>query len=347
MDADSLIKKLQITRIINETANAKTFVLEPLDGWQPLYEPGQFITLVFYTASGEKRRSYSISSAPACGESLSITVKKVDNGEFSRQLIYSAKEGDILFSSGISGYFQIPENADAADQYFFMAAGSGITPCFSLIKTLLQKGNKKIVLIYSNRSKEDTIFYEQLQTLEKKYAERFSIRFLFSNVYNVHHSRLSSWLLQLLLKEYLNASLEHIICYLCGPFEYMQMADITLKAFGITSQQIIKENFSSLPRLVIPRPPDTEAHNVTIKINGKEYTLLVQYPHSILATAKIEDVSLPYSCEAGRCGSCAATCTSGKIWMAYNEVLMDDEIAKGRVLTCQGYPVGGDAVIQF
>lgn len=347
MNADGFIKKLQITGIINETANAKTFVLEPLDGWQPLYEPGQFITLVFYTASGEKRRSYSLSSAPICREPLSITVKKVDNGEFSRQLIYTAKEGDILFSSGISGYFLLPEKDDAFDQYFFIAAGSGITPCFSLIKTLLQNGNKKIVLIYSNRSKEEIIFYEQLQTLEKKYAERFTIRFLFSNINNVHHSRLSSWLLQLLLKEYLKAPLERIICYLCGPFDYMQMADITLKAFGITSQQIIKENFSSLPRLVIPTPPDTEAHNVTVKINGKEYTLLVQYPHSILATAKTQNITLPYSCEAGRCGSCAATCISGKVWMAYNEVLMDDEIAKGRVLTCQGYPVGGDAVIEF
>ena len=71
------------------------------------------------------------------------------------------------------------------------------------------------------------------------------------------------------------------------------------------------------------------------------------YPKSIIAAAKDKGIELPYSCEAGRCGSCVATCISGKIWMAYNEVLLDDEIARGRVLTCQGYPVGGDAEIIF
>jgi ring-1,2-phenylacetyl-CoA epoxidase subunit PaaE len=347
MQEETFIKRLKIVDVITETEEAKTFVLAALDGWIPQYNAGQFITFVFYTANNEKRRSFSISAAPALGEYLSITVKRVENGEYSRQLLAYAKVGDILYSTGISGFFQLPENDTRIEQYFFLAAGSGITPCYALIKTILQTGSKKIVLIYSNHTKHQTIFYKQLIALQKQYTERFKIRFLFSDIFNVHQSRLSSWLLNLLLREYISSPAKALQFYLCGPFEYMQMADITLKINGILANQIIKENYSNLPRLVIPRPPDIDAHEVAIKINDKEYTLSVQYPNSILAAAKKQHIQLPYSCEAGRCGSCAATCISGKIWMAYNEVLMEDEIEKGRILTCQGFPIGGNASIVF
>src|SRR5690606_36157907 len=103
----SLIKKLHITRIVQETEHAKTFFLAP-ENWQVNYEAGQFLTLVFYTKHGEKRRSYSISSSPLEKE-LSITVKKIDNGEFSRLLLQHAKVGDMLYTSGISGHFRLPE----------------------------------------------------------------------------------------------------------------------------------------------------------------------------------------------------------------------------------------------
>src|SRR5262245_6570139 len=132
-----VIHTVRITRIITETSDSKTFVLQPLNGWQPVYQPGQFLTLVFYTRNGEKRRSYSISSTPVLKEELSITVKKVDNGEFSRLLVYHAKEGDVLYTSGISGFFQLPNSHGSVEQYVFLAAGSGITPCLPLIKTIL------------------------------------------------------------------------------------------------------------------------------------------------------------------------------------------------------------------
>ena len=128
-------------------------------------------------------------------------------------------------------------------------------------------------------------------------------------------------------------------------FEYMLMIKITLLNEGILRQNIRKENFSSLPRLIKPAPGDTAVHFVTIHFQNKRYKLSVQFPQTVLAAAKENNIALPYSCEAGRCGSCAATCTSGKFWMAYNEVLMDDELAKGRILCCQAYPVDGDAEI--
>jgi ferredoxin-NADP reductase len=344
---NSLTKALQITRIIPETKDAKTFVLQPMDNWDPIYKAGQFFTFIFTTATGEKRRSYSISSAPALNELLSITVKKEVNGEFSRQLLNYYKEGNFLYTTGITGFFCLPENLDEVEQLFFIAAGSGITPCFSLIKTLLVTTGKQIVLIYSNRSEDNTIFYIELQSLQKKYSDRFQIHFLFSDQYNIFYGRLSNTLLQALLEKYLKVEKQKVLFYLCGPPLYMQMIIITLLTQGISISHIKKESFDTLPHFYQPVPPDTSAHTVTVHINTQTHQLMVKYPQTILAVAKASSIQLPYSCETGRCGSCAATCISGKIWMAYNEVLMDSEIQKGIVLTCQGFPVEGDAEIQF
>lgn len=345
MTENFAIKRLKIINIIIETDRTKTFVLQPLDNWKLIYKSGQFLTLVFYTKYGEKRRSYSISSSPIINEPLSITIKKVDNGEFSRLLISHAKIGDILLSAGISGLFTLPENINAIQQYFFIAAGSGITPCFSMIKTILAKSESEIILIYSNRSPEDSIFYKPIQKLQEKYPGKFITHFLFSNSYDVTKSRLSNWLLKQLLDKYLKVSAVHTLFYLCGPFEFMQMAEITISA-TVPKKHILKENYSTLPRLIIPKPPDIESRQVTINVSNKIYTLTVQYPFSILATAKANKIMLPFSCEAGRCGSCVANCISGKIWMAYNEVLTDEEVAAGRVLLCQSYPIGGDVEVQ-
>lgn len=337
--------QLKIIKIIPETNDAATFVLEPLHDWKPPYKAGQFLTLVFDTRYGEKRRSYSLTSSPVMDEPMSITVKRVENGEFSRWLLLHAKEGDILQSSGISGFFVLPVDLQATEQFFFLAAGSGITPCYALIRTLLKETNKKIVLIYSNRSKEDTIFKSSLEALQEANKERFQIEFLFSDQQDVYKSRLSNWLLQQLLKKYITAGRQQVLFYVCGPFEYMETVTITLLNEGMLPKNIRKENFNSFARIIKPVPPDTDLHVVTIHFNDAVYTIKVQYPQTVLAAAKAHHIALPYSCEAGRCGSCAATCTNGKFWMAYNEVLMDDELAKGRILCCQAYPVEGDAEI--
>jgi ring-1,2-phenylacetyl-CoA epoxidase subunit PaaE len=344
---DSLTKHLQIIKIISETEEVKTFVLQPLHGWKPAYKAGQFLTLIFHTRFGEKRRSYSISSSPDLNEPLSITVKKVDNGEFSRWFLYEAKVNDVLQTSGASGFFCLPDNTNDFEQVFFIAAGSGITPCYSIIKTLLVTTDKQITLLYSNRTKKETIFSEQLHSFQIQYPKRFEVIFLNSNNYDIYSRRLSRWLLGFLLKEYLKVEKSKALFYLCGPFDYMQMASITLLTESIEAVNIRKEVFVPLPKINKPKPPDTNAHLVTIHFNGQRYLLPVQYPKTILATAKEHHISLPYSCEAGSCGTCAATCVKGKIWMAYNEVLVETEINKGRILTCQGYPIEGDAEIIF
>lgn len=346
MPANSIIKRVLVKKVISETDSAKSYVLEPLDGWNPEYVSGQFITLLFHTKHGEKRRSYSFSSSPETGEEMKITVKHVTNGEFSRWMLAHIKEGDVFQSSGIGGFFTLPKQSIQTKNFCFLAAGSGITPCISLIKILLMKTNSTITLIYSNPSEHQTIFYHELIELQKKHEKRFQTQFLFSNSRDIITKRLSRWLLDQLIPKYLGAKAGDTEYYLCGPFEYMQMAEITLRMYA-PAENIHKENFSNLPRLIKPEPPDKEKHKVRVEINGSSYHLDVQYPDTVLAAAKQKGIELPYSCEAGRCGSCIASCSSGKMWMAYNEVLTDKEVDAGRVLVCQAYPVGGDVTVTY
>jgi len=340
------LRQVRIIGIIPETAEARTFELQPLDDWKPVYKPGQFMTFVFSTISGEKRRSYSISSTHAVDEKLSITIKRVVNGEFSRYLLEHLKVGDILYTTGINGFFCLPEKVNDEMQFFFLVAGSGITPAFSLIKTLLATSNASIVLIYSNRSESEAIFLSQLQALHEKHKERFHLHLLFSNKLDVNRSRLSNTLLQSILSLYPKIKTNLAMFYVCGPLTYMQMVTITLISEGISRQNIKTESFDSTPRAKKNIPPDTTPRNVTLQINNERHHFMMQFPQTILSAARDNNIDLPYSCDTGRCGSCVAHCISGKVWMAYNEVLMDAEIEKGLVLTCQGYPVGGDVLLE-
>jgi len=347
-NAMGLYKTLRITGIQSETDDCKTFYLAPVDAAPLHYQPGQFLTFVFSKSTGEERRSYSISSAPVLQEPLSVTVKRLENGEYSRKLFDDAKEGDILITTGAAGFFILPDDLLPYKEFFFMAAGSGITPIYPLIKTLLYRHpHVRVVLIYSNRYQSATIFYKGLVQLSMAFPDRFVIEFLFSSASNLERARLSKWLLGRLLKEYSRAPRAETLFYTCGPFDYMRMVSIELLESRVPLQHIKKENFTPLPILSKTLPPDTHKHGIEIQWQDKIYQLETQYPQTILQAAKKAGIALPYSCESGRCGSCAATCVQGKVWMSYNEVLMDDEMEKGRVLTCVGYPVNGDVVLKY
>ena len=126
------------------------------------------------------------------------------------------------------------------------------------------------------------------------------------------------------------------------------MAILSLEEQGIKDEQIKKENFNTNNRVVNRAdPPDKADHVVTLRTGGKAISFPIQYPDTILQAAKKKGITIPYSCETGRCGSCAAMCTQGKVWMSYNEVLMDSDLKKGMVLTCVGHAVGGDVTLEI
>lgn len=341
---NNLFQEVMIRRVIRETTDAATF---ELDTTEPLsYKAGQFITFVIPTRTGLVRRSYSFSSAP--GELPAVTVKRVANGLFSRPMLETAEPGDrITIAGGPSGFFVLPDAVEDYELVLFFAAGSGITPVYSMIKDLLRrKLDLAILLFYSNSSPASTIFREPVERLATQHPNLL-IKWFYSNQQDLLRARLSKSTLENLLSEHVKADPNRTMAYLCGPFDYMRMVEIPLRAHGLPLSNIRREVFTpDVPRPK-ERPPDTEAHQVTVHIKGHQHILQVQYPHTILAAAKMNKLELPYSCEAGRCGSCIAACTSGRVWMAYNEVLTDKEVAEGRVLTCQSFPVGGDATIEY
>jgi len=326
----------------------KTFYFDEPAARQIPYKSGQFLTFVDDETGIEIRRSYSVASSPILHEPLAVGVKRISNGYFSRKLIDTAKVGDQLTTIGAGGFFILPENIEQYQQLFFFAAGSGITPIYSLIKTVLYvHPHISVVLIYSNPSKEKTIFYKELNQLQKQFAGRFHIEFLFSNSPHLVKAHLHADLIRKFINHYAITDYNGMLFYICGPLNYMRLCTFTLQLDGVLPGHIKKESFNADKAIRKAQPPDKEAHVVRLLYQQNKYDLNVQYPTTILQAAKKQRINLPYSCEVGRCGNCAAKCIKGKVWHSNNEVLTDADLAAGLVLTCVGYPVGGDVVIDI
>lgn len=339
-----------IKNVIQETPDTKSFVLEDTNGEMTSCRSGQFLTFLMYDRNGEElRRSYSLSSSPELEEPITITVKRIPNGIYSRLLHDNLVPGDELQSIGASGFFTLPENLILYNQLVFFAAGSGITPVFSMIKTtLFTHLSTRVLLIYSNRTEISTVFYHRLKLLQHEFPSRFTVEFLFSTAADLSRARLNFDLVERLTYRYVDSTgMDKVLFYLCGPYDYMRMITIKLLTLGVPGEKIRKEIFFVQKVKEKLRPPDVLPHLITVNLNQVQHSFVSQYPDSILKTAGRVGIELPYSCEAGQCGSCAVTCVEGQVWMSHNEVLLDDEIAKGRVLTCTGYAIGGDVSIRI
>jgi ring-1,2-phenylacetyl-CoA epoxidase subunit PaaE len=343
---------LTVIDIINETEDTKTFILQPVDQTMPEYIPGQFITLVFHTGRTELRRTYSLSSSPFTDRFLSITVKRIDNGEVSRILHDYTPKGTILQALSPAGLFTFHPNPAAERDLFLLGAGSGIAPLYSILKSALaEEPDTNVTLIYSNHSSETTIYYDKLHALLRQYPERLRIIWLFSNAKNLGMARLNRDLLELFVKQWQTRHPEQALFYTCGPADYMMMCRITLLTMGYSLDQIRKETFvlsedegddddSSEPKVV-----DTNTYSVQLQFREEKFRFDVPYTQSILDVALLNNINLPYSCRAGICSTCSATCTRGNIRMQYNEVLTDREIENGRVLLCTAHPLDNNVVI--
>ncbi|MBL0881872.1 MAG: iron-sulfur cluster-binding domain-containing protein [Chitinophagaceae bacterium] len=337
-----------VKSVIKETDSAVTLVLDTI-GAIIEYEAGQFITFIFSTRTGEEeRRSYSISSIP--DEPLSITVKRVPNGSYSRILVEKVKAGDILTGLIPAGFFTLPHTGRIISKksFVFFAAGSGITPIYSQIKALLKNQMAdRIVLVYSNQSKKDVIFYTDLMKLSSEYRSLFSVYFFFSDESDYRKARLSSSIVSEILTQEVGDNKMNTWLYLCGPFQYMLMVTMVARGMGFMNEQIKKEQFVIEYPSVRIVPPDVAAHTITLIENGKQVSWISKYPDTILQSAKRNGIQLPFSCEAGQCGTCSATCMKGKVWMYKNDVLMEDEMKNGRILTCTAYPIEGDIILNI
>jgi len=334
--------QLKVEAIKWELPDAATFFFTEISGKEINYKAGQFITLVFNHHDDEIRRSYSLSSSPD-EALLSITVKRIANGEISRFLLTKVKQGDILNAVEPAGRFIITRFEEEKDIFLF-AAGSGVVPIFSQLKYILKRpGKSRLTLIYSNQNEHSVLFKDEISELSVKHPGRLRIVNLLSSEGN----RLNNQIVEQVVNNNVKFALAKAEFYTCGPFTYMRMIRLTLLFMSIEQGQIRKENFvlETVPvtKSLINFPP----RNIRIHFKNETYDVVVGENQSILQAALQNNIQLPYSCRVGDCSTCAAICKSGKIEIVKNDVLTDADLAAGWILTCTGHPLTDDVVIAY
>lgn len=346
------LQKLRVISVIKQPSEVIKISFETLNGKKLPYVAGQFLSLVFRNNNKELRRSYSFYSSPDVDEPISIAVKLVENGEISRFIHHQLVAGDVVEIALPNGQFIYQPDAKMKTVFLF-AAGVGITPIFSILKTaLVKETNSKIVLIYSSRSAYETLFFEEIARWQVQYSDRFTAIHLFSNAKNLMRARLNGFLINQLVKENLKFNKEDAICYTCGPYDYMDVCRITLLGAGFKPHQIKKETFV-MPEDEVDEDDGTEkvvdknTYSIILHFKGDVHHLSVPWPKRILDVALENKINLPYSCSGGVCSTCTATCIAGGVRMDYNEVLTDDEISNGRVLVCTGHPTANGTTITW
>ncbi len=343
--------KFEISNIIYQPNDTVTLVFKDLSGNYPKPKAGQFLTVSFIFGDREVRRSYSFSSSPNVDEPLAITVKRVDNGEISRFLHHQTRIGDIINVLEPQGLFYYEPQADQERTLFLFAAGVGITPLYAILKTALTAEEKtKVVLIYSNRSVENTVFYDELLDWQKRYPDRFKIVWIFSSSKNLLHARLNRDYLIRIVKEHIPTSGDTLF-FTCGPVFYMDLVRFTLLGMGIPDAHIKKETFHFPEEEEDDdereeEPVDMTSYDIKLRFQGEEYALTIPYDKTVLDVGLEHKIKLPYSCKSGMCSTCISQCTAGSVRMDYNEVLTDKEVENGRCLICVSHPLEEGTVIE-
>ena len=339
----------RVGKIETETPDTKTFHLQNMDGEVVNYQSGQFLTLISTVNGKEIRRSYSLSSSPFADTALSITVKRVANGEISRWLHDHIRVGDTLEALAPTGRFVLPQPFHRVKHYFFIVAGSGITPVFSMIKTLIESGFEgQITLIYQTKNPKNTIFYDKIAafTVEERNPDYFgkggnnlNVHYFFSRPTDGHPpAYLNKDVLMDIVAKQLKSRKRDAAFYVCGTTAFMRMVTMSLHVLDVKEKQIHREDF------VIPTFQEYveltdfgHPARLTIHFDHKTYTIDVPFKKTLLDAALDNQISLPYSCKGGVCTSCLCKTIKGKVIMPANNKLFEDEIGRGATLSCIAY----------
>lgn len=340
--------KLSIKNRIQETADAVSLVFEVPENLKTnfSFKAGQYITLKATINGSEIRRAYSICSAPESGE-LKVAIKTVDNGIFSTYATSQLKVGDVLEVHEPEGKFVLEPTR--SNNYLGMAAGSGITPVLSIIKAVLQQEpSSSFTLIYGNKSSEETMFKAELDALSITYDSRFNLHYVFSrqNEEGSLFGRIDKGHTNYFIKNiYKNWSFKTV--FLCGPEEMIKTVSKTLKENRYEESQILFELFTASVNEESNSQIKEGQTEVTVLLDDEEFTFTMKQTDDILAAALRNDVDAPYSCQGGVCSSCLAKVNEGKAVMAKNNILTDDEVDDGFILTCQAHPITSKISIDY
>jgi ring-1,2-phenylacetyl-CoA epoxidase subunit PaaE len=345
--------RLQIKHINTETADCISICFDVPDHLQQVFAftQGQNLTLRTVINDEEVRRTYSICTAPY-ENALTIAIKKVPGGHFSQFAHQHLKSGMWLDVMEPSGKFYIPLNSQQTKRYMAFAAGSGITPILSIIKTTLHtEPESQFTLVYGNQNPQTVIFLEELEALKNKYLHRFHLLHVFSRAQAevpLSSGRINEEKLSLINRTTPLNSINEF--FICGPEAMIFCVKNFLEHWGIAKQQIHFELFTSTSK---PHPTNETAdpvdspYSITIKADGRMLLLNNGQQTTVLDAALQAGLDLPFACKAGVCCTCKARLTKGEVKMDVHWGLEDDELAAGYILTCQARPVTPFVAVDF
>lgn len=312
------------------------------------FDAGQHLTVRTDLGGQGVRRNYSICSPATSGE-LQIAVKHIPGGAFSTFALEQLKAGDTLELMTPTGRFGTTLNPLARKSYVAIAAGSGITPILSILQTTLElETESRFTLIYGNRTAETTMFKDELDELESRYADRLEIMHLHSR--DPHHPRelsgridqekITCWLQSTLPPETVDE------WFLCGPLELVTTARETLLEHHVDPNHIHLELFFGYDASTEPKQHYSAA-TVTMRLSGSEQTLELAAGDTILEAALQVRDDTPYACMGGACGTCKARLIAGTVEMDQNFALGSADLDAGYVLTCQSHPTSPIITVDY
>lgn len=346
----STFYKLAVKDIIRETPEAISVLFNIPSELKENYRftAGQYINLKLTLDGNEIRRAYSICSTPESGE-LKIAIKAIKNGYFSKFANEQLTAGKVLEVGTPEGKFTFEPDASRQKNYAGFVAGSGITPVMSILQTVLeQEPNSTFVLVYGNKSNNETIFYNQLHDLQLKYVGRFFVHYVFSQqkADDQLFGRIDKSVVNFVLKNK-HKEKEFDKFYLCGPEEMINTVSAVLKENNVKEKDIKFELFStSTTENEVEKSLDGHT-KITVLVDGDETSFEMSQKQSLLEAALKQGLDVPYSCQGGICSSCIARISKGTAEMKKNTILTDGEIAEGLILTCQAHPTSSEIFVDY
>lgn len=348
---------LRVAQVRTDTRDATVVSFDIPDALRDTfrYQPGQHLTVRTQMDGEELRRSYSI-CASAAEQQPRIAIKRVDDGQFSNWAADTLKAGTVLECMAPAGHFGVPIEAGLKRHHVAFAAGSGITPVLSIIKTVLQtESESEVTLFYGNRASSKVMFREELEDLKDRYTTRFNLVFILSREHqeiDLFNGRIDAEKCDALLEHWIDPS--HIdVAYICGPQTMMADVLASLQRHAVERAKIRLELFDSgLPKGTQARPKKAvqgrENCTVTIVQEGRRSSFDFEKGASTLLDAALDQgIELPYSCKGGVCSTCRCKLVEGEVDMDTHYALEDYEIERGYILPCQSFAVSDALAIDY
>lgn len=349
--AVSQFYNLEISNIQENTPSSITLTFAIPEALKDTFhfEAGQYLTIRHFHEGEELRRAYSICSPPSESDSLSVGIKKVDDGIFSVYANTMLKAGDSLEVMPPEGRF-IFSSSEAPRNIMAIAAGSGITPIMSIAKTVLDtQPENQFVLLYGNQSLEETMFHESLSQLKEKYPDRFFLQYSLTRQSEAGalFGRIDAAKVNYMVKNKFS-HLDFNAYYICGPESMINVVKDCLKANEVPDEAILFELFTE-PEAKAELPEDLNDSETMVKVilDDEEHSLKMAKKELVLEAVLKAKIDAPYSCQGGVCSTCIARIKEGSAIMEKNQILTDGEIADGFILTCQSHPTSTNLVIDY